>query len=75
MLSTDISFSHFLLTFVHLSGSTSFHPQEFMTCHEMQQWLGTYGRFHENVNPNGKMIFSPYMQYTYVFGFLNNQAS
>ena len=40
MLSINIyNFSHFLLTFV-LSGSTSFYPQEFMACHEIQQWLG-----------------------------------
>ena len=42
MLSTDLIFSHFLLTFVLLSGSISFYPQNFMTCHEMQQWLGAY---------------------------------
>ena len=40
MLSTDLIFSNFLLTFVLLSGSISFYPQNFMTCHEMQQWLG-----------------------------------
>ena len=38
--STDLIFSHFLLTFVLLSGSISFYPQDFMTCHEMKQWLG-----------------------------------
>ena len=40
MLSTDILFSQFLLTLVLLSGSISLHSQEFMTCYEMQQWLG-----------------------------------
>ena len=42
MLSTDIIFSHFIHTFVLLSGSTSFYVQEFITCHEMQQCLGAY---------------------------------
>ena len=39
MLCTNRSFSHFLPTFVLLSGSTSFYPQELITCHEMQQLL------------------------------------
>ena len=38
MLSTDAISLHSLLTFVLLSGSTSY-PQKFMTCHEMQQTL------------------------------------
>ena len=38
--STDEVFSHFLLTFVLLPGSKPFYFQEFIICHEMQQWLG-----------------------------------
>ena len=40
MLCTDKILSHFLLTFVLLSSSTSIYPQGFLTCHKMQQWLG-----------------------------------
>ena len=36
LLSADIILSYFLLTFVLLSGLTSFYPQEFITCHKMQ---------------------------------------
>ena len=39
MLSSNIIFSHFLRTFVFLPGLTSLCPQEFMTCHEIQQRL------------------------------------
>ena len=42
LLSTDLTFSHFLLTFVLLSGLISFYPQDFISCHEIQQWLGAY---------------------------------
>ena len=35
MLSTDLIFSHFLLTFILLSASISFYSQDFMTCHEV----------------------------------------
>ena len=35
----DLIVSHFLLTFVLLSGSISFYPQDFVTYHEMQQSL------------------------------------
>ena len=35
MLSTDLICFHFLLTFVLLSSSISFYPQDFMTYHEM----------------------------------------
>ena len=37
MLSTGMIFSYFLLTFVLLSHLTLY-PQEFIICHEMQQW-------------------------------------
>ena len=36
MLPTEITFSHSLLTFIFLLGSTYFYPQDFIACHEMQ---------------------------------------
>ena len=29
------------------------------------------GQFHKNVNPNVKILFSPYMHYAYILGFLD----
>ena len=37
MLSTDMIFSHFLLTFFCQAP-----PQQLITCHEIQQWLEAY---------------------------------
>ena len=42
MLFTDIIFSNFILTFVCLSGWTSFYSQRFMTCWAMPHWLEVY---------------------------------
>ena len=42
MLPTDIIFARFLLAFVLPTGATSLCPQEFITCHQMHQWLEVY---------------------------------